>query len=146
MEESRKMNLTPFPVLEALGVTPLRLRSRIVEAPTTSAAAAAAPAGFDKRIAFLRSQTEVEQPTLATLYTRITEAISALGLQCVRMADAESDPRVRVLAFGEVALPPTLASSRVLRVDTLATLNVDRVRKRALWELMQKLARETGVA
>ena len=96
----------------------------------------------DKRIALLRAQSEVEQPALATLYTRITEAISALGLQCVRQADAENDPRVRVLVFGDVTLPSAIEDSRALRVEALAVLDSDRNRKRALWQLMQKIARE----
>jgi len=153
MEESRKMNLTPVSmasrnrVLQALGVTPLRLRSRPANAPVVvnPVPAAEAPGPLaDKRIALLRAQAEIEQPALATLYTRITEAISALGLQCVRQADAENDPRVRVLAFGEVPLPAGIEAARVLRVDALATMESDRVRKRALWELMQRLAREAG--
>jgi hypothetical protein len=153
MEESRKMNLTPVSmasrsrVLQALGVTPLRLRSRPANASVlvNPVPAAAAPSAVsDKRIALLRAQAEIEQPALATLYTRITEAISALGLQCVRQADAENDPRVRVLAFGEVPLPAGIEAARVLRVDALATMESDRVRKRALWELMQRLAREAG--
>jgi hypothetical protein len=96
----------------------------------------------DKRIALLRAQSEIEQPALATLYTRITEAISALGLQCVRQADAENDPRVRVLVFGDATLPSAIEDSRALRVEALAVLDSDRNRKRALWQLMQKIARE----
>ncbi|MGN6729592.1 MAG: hypothetical protein ACTHJG_07155 [Rhodanobacteraceae bacterium] len=104
------------------------------------------PAVPDKRIALLRAQSEIEQPALATLYTRITEAISALGLQCVRQADAENDPRVRVLVFGDVTLPGTIEDSRALRVEALAVLDSDRNRKRALWQLMQKIAREAETA
>jgi hypothetical protein len=147
MGQKEKMNLTP--VLKALGVMPLRLRARPAqpEAPSAlleTAAPAPAPAQPDKRIALLRSQAEINQPALASLYTKITEAISALGLQCVRVADAGSDPRVRVLAFGDVDLPAGIEAGRVQRVDALATLEADRARKRALWELMQKLAREAG--
>lgn len=135
-------------VLQALGVTPLRLRARSkVEPPAVPQPAPPAQmpkVAPDKRIALLRAQAEIEQPALATLYTRITEAISALGLQCVRQADAENDPCVRVLAFGDVPLPPAIEPARVIRVDTLATLGTDRERKRALWELMQRLAREAG--
>lgn len=145
------MNLTHFQVLQALGVMPLRLRARTASVGQVAPAAVAIPsktaspqAITDKRIALARSQSEIEQPTLAALYTKITEAISALGLQCVRIADAEADPHVRVLAFGEVPLPATIAPERVSRVDALSTLNIDRVRKRALWELMQRLARESG--
>jgi|SRR5690348_2389401 len=135
-------------VLQALGVSPLRLRARAaiaadVVAPQQAPTVAQPPAVPDKRIALLRAQAEIEQPALATLYTKITEAISALGLQCVRQADAENDPRVRVLAFGDVTLPDAIAASRVLRVDALAVLDTDRNGKRALWELMQKMARET---
>ena len=135
-------------VLQALGVTPLRLRARSKAEP--SAVPQPAPVAPmpkvapDKRIALLRAQREIEQPALATLYTKITEAISALGLQCVRQADAENDPRVRVLAFGDVPLPSAIEPARVIRVDPLATLGADRERKRALWELMQRLAREAG--
>lgn len=146
------MNLTPFPrgeILRALGVTPLRLRARRIKAQEMAAAKVAAdvapePIVADRRVALLRSQAEIELPALAALYTRITEAISALGLQCVRLADAESDPRVRVLAFGDVPLSSAIESARVLRVDALTVLDSDRARKRALWELMQKLAREAG--
>lgn len=152
MGQNAKMNLTPFPraqVLEALGVTPLKLRARAAKskAPAVSeltAIVAKAPEVPGRRIALLRSQAEINQPALATLYTKITEAISALGLQCVRQADAEADPRVRVLAFGEVELPAGIETRRVLRVDALDVLNTDRARKRALWELMQRLAREAG--
>lgn len=143
-------------ILRALGVMPLRLRTRAVTAeqaavrkvvsaaPVLRPAAAQAPAVPDKRIALLRAQSEIEQPALAALYTKITEAISAKGLQCVRQADAENDPRVRVLAFGDVMLPGSIAASRVLRVDALAVLDADRSRKRALWDLIQKIAREAG--
>src|SRR5690348_6271321 len=153
MGQNEKMNLTPVSasrtrVLKALGVTPLRLRARPAQAAMPAVAEPAAPvpampSAPDKRIVLLRAQAEIEQPALATLYTRITEAISGLGLQCVRQADAESDPRVRVLAFGDVTLPDAIAASRVLRVDALAALDTDRNGKRALWELMQKMARET---
>lgn len=152
MGQNEKMNLAPIStsrtqVLKALGVTPLRLRTRPARAEAPAAPQPAPPpqeprAIADKRIALLRSQAEINQPALVALYTKITEAISALGLQCVRQADAESDPRVRVLAFGEVPLPSAIESARVLRVDALATLDADRTRKRALWELMQKLARD----
>jgi len=147
------MNLTPFPamasrtqVLRALGVMPLRLRAPVavaaeVVAPERAPAVAQPPVP-DKRIALLRAQSEIEQPALATLYTRITEAISALGLQCVRQADAENDPRVRVLVFGDVTLPSAIGDSRALRVEALAVLDSDRNRKRALWQLMQKISRE----
>lgn len=140
-------------VLRALGVMPLRLRVRSEEfieaiaSPKANGAAApvavAAPSStLDKRCALQRLQSEIEQPALANLYTKITEAISALGLQCVRMTDAERDPHVRVLAFGGVVLPASIDPARVLRVDTLATLESDRGRKRAFWQLLQKLARE----
>ena len=134
-------------VLRALGVMPLRLRTPVavaaeVVAPERAPAMAQPPVVPDKRIALLRAQSEVEQPALATLYTRITEAISALGLQCVRQADAENDPRVRVLVFGDVTLPSAIEDSRALRVEALAVLDSDRNRKRALWQLMQKIARE----
>jgi hypothetical protein len=138
-------------VLEALGVTPLRLRARPAKTEALTASSPAPSAEMpkampDKRIALLRSQAEINQPALAALYTKITEAISALGLQCVRQADAENDPRVRVLAFGDVTLPAGIEAGRVLRVDALSTLDSDRARKRALWELMQKLAREAGAS
>lgn len=140
-------------VLKALGVMPLRLRARaavpqeaVVQGPAPAepvAEAASAPQALsDHRIALLRAQSEIEQPALASLYTRITEAISALGLQCVRQADAENDPRVRVLAFGDVRLPATIDPARVLRVDALAVLDAERARKRALWDLIQEMARE----
>lgn len=146
------MNLSPLQrtrVLQALGVTPLRLRARAVMAEKVVAQkpAPVAPmpqAAPDHRIALLRAQSEIELPALASLYTKITEAISALGLQCVRQADAENDTRVRVLAFGDVPLPSTIEPARVLRVDALAILDTDRMRKRALWELIQKIAREAG--
>ena len=145
-------------VLQALGVTPLRLRGRavapretisprpsIAEPAESIAQAAPTPqAAPDHRIALLRAQSEIEQPALASLYTKITEAISALGLQCVRQADAENDPRVRVLAFGEVPLPAMIEPARVLRADALAVLDADRTRKRALWDLIRNLARESG--
>lgn len=143
-------------ILQALGVTPLRLRARAAPAepavapealpgaPASLPAVAQAPAVPDNRIALLRTQPEIEQPALVALYTRITEAISAKGLQCVRQADAENDPRVRVLAFGDVVLPPGIEPARVLRVDALAVLESDRGRKRALWDLIQKIAREAA--
>jgi len=156
MEQSGKMNLAPFhsrmQVLRALGVMPLRLRAPVavaaeVIAPERAPAVAQPPPAVpDKRIALLRAQSEIEQPALATLYTRITEAISALGLQCVRQADAENDPRVRVLVFGDVTLPGTIEDSRALRVEALAVLDSDRNRKRALWQLMQKIARAAETA
>lgn len=144
-------------VLQALGVTPLRLRVRaapaepavapktVAAAPALQPAVAQAPAAPDQRITLLRAQSEIEQPALVTLYTKITEAISAKGLQCVRQADAENDPRVRVLAFGDAVLPPGIEPGRVLRADALAVLESDRSRKRALWDLIQKIAREAGV-
>jgi len=160
MGQSEKMNLTPVlasrnKVLQALGVTPLRLRARIAvaqeavapEPPLHASPTQAAPlpqAISDNRIALLRAQSEIEQPALASLYTKITEAISALGLQCVRQADAENDLRVRVLAFGDVALPARIEPARVLRVDALAVLDADRTRKRALWDLIRELARGSG--
>jgi hypothetical protein len=148
MGQNEKMDLTP--VLQALGVTPLRLRQRSTQVQAAAVPRPAPPPAQmpdvapDRRIALLRSQAEIEQPGLAALYTKITEAISGLGLQCVRQADAENDPRVRVLAFGEVPLPQTIEPGRVQRVDSLATLGADRARKRALWEVMQKLAREAA--
>jgi hypothetical protein len=147
MGQNEKMDLTP--VLQALGVTPLRLRQRSTQVQAAAVPRPAPPARMpeavpDRRIALLRSQAEIEQPGLAALYTKITEAISGLGLQCVRQADAENDPRVRVLAFGDVPLPQTIEPGRVQRVDSLATLGADRARKRALWEVMQKLAREAA--
>lgn len=151
MGQNEKLNPTPVlasrtQVLKALGVMPLRLRPGQEKAESPAIAEPApvaepAPAVTDKCIALLRSQMEINQPALAALYTKITEAISALGLQCVRIADAENDPRVRVLAFGDVQTPASIEAERVLRVDALATLGADRTRKRALWELMQKLAR-----
>ncbi|MER3546854.1 MAG: hypothetical protein C4338_04290 [Rhodanobacteraceae bacterium] len=128
-------------LLRALGAMPLRLRGRV---DIAEAAPGAAKVAFDKRIALLRAQEEIEQPALTMLYTKITEAISTLGLQCVRMADAESDPRVRVLVFGDASPPPRIGEDRVLRVDALALLNADRARKRALWERLQRLAQESG--
>lgn len=134
--------LSRIDTLRALGVVPLRLRT---SDPDEKAAAATATATeSDKRIALLRAQEEIEQAPLAMLYTKITEAISSLGLQCVRMADAEADPRVRVLAFGDPPLPPAIDPGRVLRVDALAVLHADRERKRALWDRLQQLVQERG--
>ena len=137
------VTLSRVDTLRALGVQPLRLRARkiVSAAPQPQIAASVM---FDKRIALLRAQEEIEQPVLAMLYTKITEAISTLGLQCVRMADAENDPRVRVLVFGEVPLPPAIGAERVARVDALAVLHADRARKRALWDALQRLAQEQG--
>jgi len=123
--------------LRALGVMPLRLRTC-----ETGENPAVAAMECDKRIALLRAQEEIEQAPLAMLYTKITEAISSLGLQCVRIADAEADPRVRVVAFGDAPLPPAIDAGRVLRVDALAVLHADRGRKRALWDRLRKLVRE----
>ncbi|HJU07987.1 MAG TPA: hypothetical protein VJ727_05845 [Rhodanobacteraceae bacterium] len=133
--------LSRIDVLRALSVTPLRLRARSAIAETASMSQTV-PVAFDKRVALLRSQEEIEQPVLAMLYTKITEAISTLGLQCVRMTDAENDPRVRVLVFGEVPLPPAIGAERAARVDALAVLHADRARKRALWDALQRLAQE----
>jgi DNA polymerase III psi subunit len=129
--------LSRLDTLRALGVMPLRLR-----ACETNENSAVATVECDKRIALLRSQEEIEQAPLAMLYTKITEAISTLGLQCVRIADAEADPRVRVLAFGDAPLPPAIDAGRVLRVDALAVLHADRGRKRALWDRLQELVQE----
>ena len=134
--------LSRIETLRALGVTPLRLRARDLEMAAAPQPQIAASVMFDKSIALLRAQEEIEQPALAMLYTRITEAISTLGLQCVRMTDAESDPRVRVLVFGEVPLPPVIGPERVVRVDTLTVLQADRASKRALWDELQRLAQE----
>ncbi|MGH8213814.1 MAG: hypothetical protein ACREPP_11365 [Rhodanobacteraceae bacterium] len=123
--------------LRALGVMPLRLRTC---EPGESHAEAATQ--FDKRIALLRAQEEIDQPVLAMLYTKITEAISSLGLQCVRMADAEADPRVRVLVFGGAPLPSSIDAGRALRVDALVVLQTDRARKRALWDRLQRLVQK----
>ena len=128
--------LSRVDTLRALGVMPLRLRTCELGSP------APASVGCDKRIALLRAQEEIEQAPLAMLYTKITEAISTLGLQCVRIADAEADPRVRVLAFGDPPLPPAIDAGRVLRVDALAVLHADRGRKRALWDRLQELVQE----
>jgi hypothetical protein len=136
--------LSRIDTLRALGVAPLRLRTAAGEKAESAPAGGPPPPGFDKRIALLRAQEEIEQAPLAMLYTRITEAISSLGLQCVRIADAEADPRVRVLAFGDASLPPAIDAGRALRVDALAVLHADRTRKRALWDRLQKLAEERG--
>jgi hypothetical protein len=134
---------TPFSradLLRALGVTPLRLRPR----PWTQAAAPPAEpqAAIDKRLALAPRAGDMDAPALAALYTKIGEAITSLGLQCVRIADAEADPRVRVLAFGDPPLPPAIDAGRVLRVDALAVLHADRGRKRALWDRLQELVQE----
>ncbi|SRR5579885_351563 len=133
--------LSRIDVLRALGVDPLWLRARSATSETASVSQTV-PIAFDKRIALLRAQQEVEQPALSMLYTKITEAISTLGLQCVRMADAENDPGVRVLVFGDAPLPPTIGAERAVRVDSLAVLQADRARKRALWDELQRLAQE----
>lgn len=146
------MNLTPFQRLRALGVMPLRLRARSASAAGPSLASSGATALresppqvsargiYDRRIALLRSREEIEQPALAALYTKISEAVSALGLQCVRVADAQNDRRVRVLAFGDIALPERIDVTCVLRVDSLSVLSADRARKRVLWNVLQGLA------
>ncbi|MEO7149252.1 MAG: hypothetical protein ABIY40_04880 [Rhodanobacteraceae bacterium] len=143
--------------LRALGIAPLRLRARngatavvatIADdsqvAPAASVDAASPPARSGNRIVLVRASAELHRPELAELSAKLTEAISKLGMQCVRIVDAERDPHVRVLAFGAVDVPLTIDPARVLRVDTLATLHADRARKRALWEMLQNLACETG--
>lgn len=135
-------------MLRALGVTPLRLR--IAEpvresGPSIDATDAVPTTGmdagrFDRRIALAPLREETDLPELSALYAKIGEAVASLGLQCVRLADAETDPRVRVLAFGEVALPPRIVAERVLRVDALAVLHADRARKRSLWDTLQRLS------
>ena len=136
-------------LLRALGVQPLRLRTRA--APPAMAAAvreqpATPPADAQpcKLVALAPLREEMEQPALAALYTKIGEAISSLGLQCVRIADAQADAGVRVLAFGDAALPGDIAQSRVLRTDPLAVLHADRERKRELWNTLRQLARGAG--
>ncbi|MEO6968111.1 MAG: hypothetical protein ABI132_06610 [Rhodanobacteraceae bacterium] len=143
--------------LRALGITPLRLRARndaaaTVEpiaggsqnAPAVLAGTASSSARHGNRIALARASMELHRPELAELSAKLTEAISKLGMQCVRIADAERDECVRVLAFGDVEVPATIEEARVLRVDALATLHADRTRKRALWEMLQGLVREAG--
>lgn len=153
MDAASVIMLSRSGTLRALGATPLRLRARATDAAVDTAALHPAPAAspgaapplhFDNRIALARSSQELHQPALAELSARITEAISKLGLQCVRMIDAERDTAVRVLAFGDAPVAATIDPARVLRVDTLSTLHADRERKRALWDLLQGLAREAG--
>lgn len=150
--------LSRLQTLRALGVKPLRLRARNDAATVVATLAGdsrAAPAAqtdvvsptirYGNRIALARAGAELHRPELAELSAKLTEAISKLGLQCVRIADAERDPRVRVLAFGDIDVPATIDPARVLYVDSLATLHADRARKRALWEMLQGLAREAGI-
>lgn len=146
--------LSRLQTLRALGVKPLRLRARHDAATVVATlagdmrAASAAPADaasptvrYGNRIALARASAELHRPELAELSAKLTEAISKLGMQCVRIADAERDPRVRVLAFGDIDVTATIDPARVLRVDSLAMLHTDRARKRALWEMLQGLAR-----
>lgn len=142
--------------LRALGVTPLRLCTRTATAASVAVGeTAAAQSNADEvriapidngRIAMAPSHEELNNPTLAALYTRIGEAISSLGLQCVRIADAEADAGVRVLVFGDRALPSSIDGSRVVRVDPLSVLHADRERKRALWTMLRTLLRKPGSA
>ena len=139
-------------MLRALGVTPLRLR--IAEpvresGPSIDATDAVPTTGmdagrFDRRIALAPLREETDRPELSALYAKIGEAVASLGLQCVRLADAQADPRVRVLAFGGVALPADIAAERVMRADALGVLHVDRARKGALWDALKRLAQESG--
>ena len=150
MMQAHAAGLSRNAVLRALGVTPLRLRfaepSRdsdpILGATDAAPMADAGARRFDRRIALAPSREETDRPELSALYAKIGEAVASLGLQCVRLADAESDPRVRVLAFGDVALPPDIAAERVLRVDALAVLQTDRERKRGLWDALQRLPQD----
>ncbi|MBS0431742.1 MAG: hypothetical protein JSS21_04970 [Proteobacteria bacterium] len=128
-------------LLRELGVTPLRLRA---EPPATAAGTELPQAVFDRRIALAPLREETDRPELSALYAKIGEAVASLGMQCVRLADAQADPRVRVLAFGGVALPADIAAERVMRADALGVLHVDRARKGALWDALKRLAQESG--
>ncbi len=158
MAAASAATLSRLQTLRALGVKPLRLRARddaatVVAtlagdsraAPAAQADAASPSPCFGNRIALARASSELHRPELAELSAKLTEAISKLGLQCVRIADAECDPRVRVLAFGDIDVPARIDPARVLRVESLATLHADRARKRALWEMLQGLARAAVV-
>lgn len=155
MDATSTVLFSRLQTLHALGITPLRLRARndarvsvatIADdsqvAPAASADAASPSARYSNRIALIRASAELHRPELAELSAKLTEAISKLGMQCVRIADAERDPHVRVLAFGDIEVPATIDPTCVLRIDTLATLHADRTRKRALWEMLQNLTRD----
>lgn len=132
--------------LRALGVMPLRLRTRsnvAVAIESFGDESAPSPTSWSRCIALAPMHPELNQHALSALYTKISEAIASLGLQCVRIADAERDAGVRVLAFGDVVVPATIDARRVLRADALSVLHTDRDRKRALWVLLQSLGNET---
>ena len=135
------VNAHALRALRALGMTPLRLREAAPRTPVTAVVQSAAVAVDSVRcLALSPMPDEMAAPELSALYAKITEAVSQLGLQCVRVEDALLDARTRVLVFGAATVPESIDPARVLRADSLRTLHTDRARKRALWDLLQTLA------
>lgn len=155
--------------LRALDVEPLRLRRIAAEvsdpvagAPTAalhvdvappaatspatqaSVTLATAPARVVRKLALLPDSAELADPAIRTMYAALTEAVGKAGLQRVRVCDVAVDAEAMVMAFGAAPFPEGVPAVRVLRVDPLAVLLVDRERKRLLWEQMLALGRGTG--
>lgn len=154
--------------LRALGVQSLRLRrlpSASVAAPTPLAARGE-PAGLltpdeavasvaqpapvvatktaIRRLALQPDPAELDDPAIRNLYAALTEAVGKAGLQRVRVCDVANDSSAAVMVFGAAPLPEGVPILRVLHVDPLSVLHVDRERKRLLWEQMQALSRGAG--
>ncbi|MBU6416537.1 MAG: hypothetical protein KJS83_05135 [Xanthomonadaceae bacterium] len=134
--------------LRALGVQPLRLRRRVsvgvaAQAPhVVPPVPAAMPEKTSiRRLALQPDPAELRDPAINKMYQALTEAVSKAGLQSVRVCDVAGDSSAAVMVFGAAPIPEGVPAIRILRVDPLAVLNVDRERKRVLWEQMQALGR-----
>ncbi|HEX7325649.1 MAG TPA: hypothetical protein VF292_09900 [Rhodanobacteraceae bacterium] len=135
--------------LRALGVEPLRRRGRAPQPdPGARSTIAGAPAPASggvapaiRRLALCPDPTELHDPALKKMYTALTEAVATAGLQPVRVCDVATDPTAAVMVFGAAAPPAGVPAARVLQVDALAVLHVDRGCKRRLWQRMQALGR-----
>ncbi|MDE2054312.1 MAG: hypothetical protein KGJ46_13480 [Xanthomonadaceae bacterium] len=134
--------------LRALGVQPLRLRRRVsvgVAAPAPHVVPLVPAAMPEKtsirRVALQPDPAELRDPAINRMYQALTEAVSKAGLQSVRVCDVAGDSSAAVMVFGAAPIPEGVPAIRILRVDPLAVLNVDRERKRVLWEQMQALGR-----
>lgn len=142
--------------LRALEVEPLRLRAVHAATPDAVPLAAAgqppvlahdvaAHTGI-RRLALQPDPAELAVPVLHQMYTALTDAISRVGLQLVRVCDVADDASAAVMVFGAAPVPDDIPLVRVLRVDPLAVLRDDRARKRLLWEQLQALGRAAGSA
>jgi hypothetical protein len=142
--------------LRALGVQPLCLRrpipagvatpaevpiaDEVVASVAPAVPVAAAPTAI-RRLALQPDPAELDDPVIRSMYAALTEAVGKAGLQRVRVCDVAEDATAAVMVFGAAPLPEGVPMLRVLRADPLRVLNVDRERKRLLWERMQSLGR-----